>query len=163
VIAVRLPTLRLNHVLGALAAVFAAVAIWPWLMPPIPTSRPAAEPSTVAPALSPSNLPGLATYAAIVERPLFVPSRRPPPGATSSIAGRYRLLGIVGAGAKRKAFVADGTRRIEIGEGDAIDGWTVKAIEQDRVLLTSPAGEAAALKLARSAPEPAKPEPVKPQ
>jgi hypothetical protein len=152
VIAVRLPTLRLNHVLGALAAVFAAVAIWPWLMPPIPTSRPAAEPSTVAPALSATNLPGLATYAAIVERPLFVPSRRPPPGATSSIAGRYRLLGIV-----------DGTRRIEIGEGDAIDGWTVKAIEQDRVLLTSPAGEAAALKLARSAPEPAKPEPVKPQ
>jgi hypothetical protein len=155
VIAVRLPTLRLNHVLGALAAVFAAVAIWPWLMPPIPTSRPAAEPSTVAPALSATNLPGLATYAAIVERPLFVPSRRPPPGATSSIAGRYRLLGIVGAGAKRRAFVADGTRRIEIGEGDAI--------EQDRVLLTSPAGEAAALKLARSAPEPAKPEPVKPQ
>jgi hypothetical protein len=163
VIAVRLPTLRLNHVFGALAAVFAAVAIWPWLVPPIPASHPTVEPSMVAPALSPDNLPGLAAYAAIVERPLFVPSRRPPPAVTSSIEGRYRLLGIVGAGAKRRAFVADGARRIEIGEGDAIDGWTVKEIEQDRVLLTSPAGEAAALKLARAAPEPTKPEPAKPQ
>jgi type II secretory pathway component PulC len=117
----------------------------------------------VAPGPSPTNLPGLAAYAAIVERPLFVPSRRPPPDVTSSIEGRYRLLGIVGAGAKRRAFVADGTRRIEVGEGDAIDGWTVKEIEQDRVLLTSPAGDAAALKLARAAPEPVKPEPGKPQ
>lgn len=161
-IEVRLPILRLNHVLGALAAFFAAVAIWPWLVPPVPASRPAVEQSMVAPALSPANLPGLAAYAAIVERPLFVPSRRPPPGVTSSIEGRYRLLGIVGAGAKRRAFVADGTRRIEVGEGDAIDGWTVKEIAQDRVLLTSPAGEAAALKLARAAAEPTKPEPGKP-
>jgi hypothetical protein len=163
VIAVRLPAPRLNHVLSALAAVFVALAIWPWLVPPMPTSRPSVGPSMVAPGPSPTNLPGLAAYAAIVERPLFVPSRRPPPDVTSSIEGRYRLLGIVGAGAKRRAFVADGTRRIEVGEGDAIDGWTVKEIEQDRVLLTSPAGDAAALKLARAAPEPVKPEPGKPQ
>jgi hypothetical protein len=163
VIAVRPPVVRLNHVLGALAAVCTAVAIWPWFVPPIPTSPPSVEPSVAAPALSPANLPGLSTYAAIVERPLFVPSRRPPPTATTSIEGRYRLLGIVGAGPKRRAFVADGARRIEIGEGDAIDGWTVNEIEPDRVLLTSPAGEAAALKLSRAAPETAKPEPGKPQ
>ena len=162
-IAAKLPALQLNHVLGALSAVFAVLALWPWLVPPIPASRPPVESSVAAPALSSANLPGLAAYAAIVERPLFVPSRRPPPGATSSIEGRYRLLGIVGAGAKRRAFVADGTRHTEVGEGDAIDGWTVKEIDQDRVLLISPAGEAAALKLARAAPEPVKPEPAKPQ
>jgi hypothetical protein len=101
-------------------------------------------------------LPPLATYSAIVERPLFAPSRRPPPDAIApSLESRYRLLGTVGAGSKRKAFVADGSRRVELSEGDIFDGQTVKEIGQDRIVLSSPAGDTV-LKLKPAAPEPAK-------
>jgi hypothetical protein len=98
---------------------------------------------------------------AIVERPLFTPSRRPAPGVSAispTIESRYRLVGIMGNGAKRKAFVAEGPRRTEITAGDRLDGWTVKEIGQDRVVLTSPAGEAV-LKLTRIVvPEAPKPQ-----
>ena len=160
-IASRLPASRLNHLLGAAALVCLGLAAWPWLIPPLPATRPLAAPPASAPGLALAALPPLASYAAIVERPLFSPSRRPPPGAEaalgSSIESRYRLLGIVATGPKKKAFVAEGARRVEIAEGDALDGWTVKEIGPDRVLLSSPAGEAA-LKLKRAAPEPQKPQ-----
>lgn len=159
-IAIRLSELRLNHALGGAAVLFAGIALWPWLVPPTPSVRPLATPQASAPPPALTPLPALGTYAAIVERPLFSPSRRPPPGVTAaapgpSIESRYRLIGIIGDGAKRKAFVTAGTRRAEIGEGDSFDGWTVKEIRQDRVLLTSSAGTAA-LKLSHAPPEPAK-------
>ncbi|HZK92292.1 MAG TPA: hypothetical protein VFC56_19300 [Stellaceae bacterium] len=159
-IAVKLPELRLNHALGGAVALLAGLAIWPWLVPPRAAARPLAAPQAAAPAPLLAALPELSTYAAIVERPLFTPSRRAPPGAAAaapgpSIESRYRLVGIMGAGATRKAFVAEGAHRAEIAEGDLFDGWTVKEIGRDRVLLTSPAGEAA-LKLSRAPPEPAK-------
>jgi hypothetical protein len=160
VIAVRLVALRLPHALAAAAMILAAIAIWPWLVPPGPATRPLAAPQASAPASSFASLPPLAAYAAIVERPLFAPTRRPAPGAAASGASadnRFRLIGIVGTGPKRKAFVADGTRRSEVAEGDALDGRTVKEIGQDRVVLSSPAGETV-LKLVRTAPEPAKPQ-----
>jgi hypothetical protein len=160
-IALPLPVPRLNHVLGAAATLLAGLALWPWLVPPVPAIRPLASLQTSAPAPPLALLPPLATYAATVERPLFAPSRRPPPGATAmalgpSIESRFRLLGIVSTGGKRKAFIADGTRRREIDDGDMLEGWTVKEIGQDRVVLSSPAGEAS-LKLTRAAPEPARP------
>jgi hypothetical protein len=155
----RLPAPRLDHALGAVTIVCAVLAVWPWLSPPVPTTRlPAAQPAN-APAPAPAALPPLASYSAIVERPLFNPSRRPPPGVAAalgpSIESRIRLLGIVATGPKRKAYVAEGASRVEIAEGDTLDGWTVKQIGQDRVLLTSPAGEAS-LKLKPAAPEPQK-------
>jgi type II secretory pathway component PulC len=66
------------------------------------------------------------------------------------------LVGIIAAGPKKKALVAEGARRVEIAEGDTLDGWTVTAIGKDRVTLTSPTGEAA-LKLAPAAEEAKKP------
>jgi hypothetical protein len=160
VIETRLPTLRLTHALGAAAIVFAALAAWPWIVPPVPAIGQLAAPPASAPA-SLAALPPLATYPAIVERPLFTPSRRPPPGTTAaapgpSIESRYRLLGIVATGPKKKAFIAEGARHLDIAEGDTLDGWSVKEIGADRVLLASPAGEAA-LKL-KSAAEPQKPQ-----
>jgi hypothetical protein len=129
-------------------------------MPPVPAIRPLAAAGASAPAPELAPLPPITSYAAIVERPLFAPSRRPVPGVSvigPSIESRYRLVGIVSSGGKRKAFIADGSRRSEIAEGDNLDGWTVKEVAQDRVLLISPAG-AAALRLSRTTvPEPAKP------
>jgi hypothetical protein len=156
VIAATLSALRLNHALGAAAIFFIAFAIWPWLVPPLPSARPPGVPKTIAPSPFPAELPPQAAFAAIVERPLFAPLRRPAPGAAApSTDGRYRLLGIVGVGAQRKAFVADGSRRIQIGQGQTFDSWTVKEIGQDRVLLTSSSGEMT-LKLKPAAAEPAK-------
>ena len=156
-----LPALRLNHALGSAALLFAALAAWPWLSPPLPATRPIAAPSAGTPAPSLISLAPLASYAAIVERPLFSPSRRPPPGAAAalgaSIEGRYRLLGIVATGPKKSAFIAEGARRLEIDAGQTLDGWTVKEIGSDSVTLTSPTGEAT-LKLSPAAPEAAKPQ-----
>jgi general secretion pathway protein N len=151
---------RLNQALGATALVFAGIATWPWLVPPIPAVRAVASSPAQATAPALPALPPLASYAAIVERPLFSPSRRPAPGARTapgpSIESRYRLVGIIAAGPKKKALVAEGARRVEIAEGDTLDGWTVTAIGKDRVTLTSPTGEAA-LKLAPAAEEAKKP------
>ena len=154
-----LPALRLNHALGSTAIFFAALAAWPWLFPPAPATRPLAAPTASAPVPTLAPLPPLTSFAAIVQRPLFSPSRRPPPGTTgtlgASIESRYRLVGMVATGPKKKAFVAEGTRRLEIAQGDTLDGWMVIEIGQDRVRLTSPAGEAV-LKLTPAAVEPAK-------
>jgi hypothetical protein len=158
-IGLRLAAPRLNHALGTAAILLAATAAWPWLVPPVPSVRPLAAPPASASAPLVAPLPPLASYAAIVERPLFSPSRRPPPGAPAiqgpSIESRYRLVGIVATGPKRKAFVAEGAQRREIAQGDTLDGYTVSEIGQDRVKLTSPSGEAV-LKLAPAAAEPTK-------
>lgn len=152
----------LNRVLVGGSLLLGAVAVWPWLIPPSPSVRATAVPQTAAPAPALSALPAIGKYGAIVERPLFAPSRRAPPGmatapAGSGIEGRYRLVGIISAGSVRKAFVADGARRTEIAEGGMLDGWTVTQIGQDRVLLRSATGEAL-LKLTRAPPEPTKPQ-----
>jgi general secretion pathway protein N len=156
-IAGRLPRLRPNHALGALVVLGAAAAVWPWIAPPVPAVRASAPPTAkqAPPAVAP--LPPLASYAATIERPLFAPSRRPAPGAAAAPSSetRFRLLGVVATGAKRRAFLADGTRRIEAAEGEVVDGWTIKQIGQDRVLLTSPAGETT-LKLKAASVEPPK-------
>lgn len=158
-IGLRLPALQFTHALGAAAIAFAAAAAWPWLVPPVPSVRPLAAPPASGPAPSVAALSPLASFAAIIERPLFSPSRRPPPGAQTaqgpSIESRYRLVGIVATGPKKTAFIAEGAQRRAIAEGDMVDGWTVSEIGQDRVKLTSPAGEAV-LKLAPAA-TPAKP------
>jgi hypothetical protein len=162
VIALRVPALRVNHLIGGSAAICAVIAAWPWLSPPVPSARPraAAPSSTPAPVLT--ALPPLTSFSAIVERPLFSPSRRPPPGTDAalapSVAGRYQLLGIVATGLKKRAFLADGARHFDIAEGDRIERWTVKQIGTDSVLLSSSEGETV-LKLKPATAEP----PTKPQ
>ena len=160
-IAIRMPALRLNHLLGGAAAACAAIAAWPWLSPPVPATRPLTAASVSAPAPALAALPPLTNFSAIVERPLFSPSRRPPPGAATagpSVASHYRLLGVVATGAKRRAFLSDGTRHVDVAEGERLDDWTVKQIGTDSVLLSSSEGEAV-LKLKPAAAEPsAKPQ-----
>jgi len=141
--------LRLTVLLVSAAAFFAALAIWPWLpsatalRPGAGAAGPAAGTGTIA------ALPPLANFAATIERPLFSPSRRPaaadrPAPAGTSIEIRYRLQGLVTAGHERRALLkeAAGQHRLEVGEGDMVEGWTVKRIEQDRLVLSSPSGEA---------------------
>jgi hypothetical protein len=139
------PVLRLDHALGALAAVLGALTVLPWLPLNAADHVPAIsrDPPLFRTAL---ELPPLSSFAALVERPLFTPSRRANAAdrqaAGAGFAGRYRLLGLVAAGEQRSALLADGPRVIELREGDAIAGWTIKRIEQDRLVLSSAAGEA---------------------
>jgi hypothetical protein len=153
--------LRLDHALTAGALCFAALAVWPWLVPPIPETRPPATPPAAPAAATLTALPPLASFAATVERPLFSPARRPAANAPATAApaaeSRYRLVGVVVSGMKKTAFIADNGRRAQIGVGDAFDGWTVKEIGQDRVTLASPSGEMV-LKLKPAPAEPAKPQ-----
>ncbi|MBV9863378.1 MAG: hypothetical protein JO267_14665 [Alphaproteobacteria bacterium] len=141
----RAAVLRPDHGWMAAIAALVLLAIWPWFagdgaalpqLPPPPPSGGGALPS----------LPPLASFAAIAERPLFSPSRRPSMtdrgSAAAALAGRYRLLGLVTTRDGRRALMADGSRTVELGEGDAVEGWSIKRIEQDRLVLSSPAGEA---------------------
>jgi len=152
--------LRLTIALTAAAALLAGAAAWPWLAEPAAAGNVAAPaPEAGAAAIAP--LPPLANFAAMVDRPLFAPSRRPnPTDRTLAVAGlRYRLIGIVAAGKDRHALLADpsGPRSIEIGEGAALDGWTVDKIEQDRVILSGPTGAAALTFGSAADGKPAKP------
>ncbi|HZT87897.1 MAG TPA: hypothetical protein VFA12_08005 [Stellaceae bacterium] len=140
-----LPALRFDHALGAAAALLTALAVWPWLPHPPPPAISVAAPASPAapPAL---ELPPLASFTAVVERPLFSSSRRAGGGAKqapgAAFAGRYRLLGLIAAGDDRRALLAEGPRVVELKEGDAVEGWRIKRIEQDRLILSSATGEA---------------------
>jgi hypothetical protein len=136
----------LNHFLLALAGVLVGLTVWPWLPsrgPDRARSEVAAAPAQTVPPLAP-----LSQFTATIQRPLFSPSRRPatvavPAGpVTTSIETRYRLAGVVITGAVQLAMVTDGTRRIELGVGDKLEGWTVSHIEQSRLILHSSSGDA---------------------
>jgi hypothetical protein len=150
------PRPRLNNALAGAAVLLTMLAIWPWVAPVAAPGRTAEATETLPPAPAIADLPSLATFRAVFERPIFSPSRRPPADGKAPVLGigvaeRYRLLGLVSAGEARRALLAEGTRRFEIAEGAALDGWTVARIEQDRVVLSSPSGEAE-LRLLRAGP-----------
>jgi hypothetical protein len=69
------------------------------------------------------------------------------------------LQGLITAGQEKRALIADAasSRRLEVGEGDSVEGWIVKRIEQDRLVLSSPAGEAILTLRRTGTPPPAKP------
>lgn len=141
----RLPPVRLEHLLGAALALVALLALWPWIAPEAGSAPRLDKPAPPPPQIAP--LPPQSAFSAIVDRPLFSPTRRPPPGARSSgtaagLESRYQLLGLVVSDSVQRAWLADGARHFELGLGDKLDGWTVAKIEQDRLVLTSPAGEA---------------------
>ena len=142
-----LPELRFNHLLGAAAAALIAVAIWPWLQSPAPARSAGAPTDTTSSPPALAALPPVARFSAVAERPLFSPLRRPAPGEKAAPAGpgieqRYHLLGLISTGSARRALLTEGKRRFAIAEGATLEGWTVARIEHDRVVLSSPAGEA---------------------
>jgi general secretion pathway protein N len=94
---------------------------------------------------SAEELDGL--VAAILDRPLFSPSRRPPqPPVVAPVAQRppdlaWRLAGsTIRPGTREALFTQDGQQSRPVKEGDQLDGWNVSKIELDRVTLTSAFG-----------------------
>ena len=104
--------------------------------------------------IRPQSLPAVdldALTAAIRERPLFTPGRRPlgpTMSAPTSVAEAglsgitARLLGLMTQPGERQAlFARDGEKPFTAKSGDEIDGWTVASIEPDSVVMTSALGE----------------------
>jgi hypothetical protein len=136
-------------------AAMALLALFPWVMGPAAPAIPPSAPGATLPRLA--ALPPFADFAAIAARPLFAPTRRPDAArAASGIAARYRLLGIVIAGAQRHALLAPiaGGPALELAEGGTVEGWTLVKIEDGRVMLSSPTLGAASLAMAPPAPAP---------
>lgn len=84
--------------------------------------------------------------AAIIARPLFSSTRRPPPSAsagstTDSDLADTRLTGIVTEPGRRIAiFAVNGDKPLRVAEGDAVSGWRVESITPREVALSGPTG-----------------------
>jgi hypothetical protein len=86
------------------------------------------------------RLPPLAHFAAVTERPLFAPSRRPARSLDDGTAGAWSsfvLSGVILSSGMRTAIIGHGEppKLKHLQEGQEIDGWDVVSIRPDRVLL----------------------------
>ncbi len=137
---------------GALVSILAFAIMVPWFIDPFESIAPRktmvasglSEDVAVLPEMLSRPRPKIEDFGAIVERPLFIASRRPATAIDSSkrsdpILKQYRLTGVMMAPEKRVAFLA-GTRK---GEnlahkiGDELHGWLVAEIERRRVVFVS--------------------------
>jgi len=127
-----------------------------------PDPAPALPQLTIAPAPPP--------IAAILARPLFSPSRRPPQTNTGKVAddGGFadsRLAGIViEAGRRFAIFAPEGAKALTVIEGETVSGWRVESISPREVALSGPDGTKTLQpkfdpNLAPPPPEPAPPPP----
>jgi hypothetical protein len=99
-------------------------------------AAPAARPALRAPKLA-------RLVATTLARPLFSPTRRPPPqagGADSGIAD-MRLTGIVTAPGERLAiFAVAGAKPLVVKEGEEVSGWRIDGITPGAVSVSGPGG-----------------------
>lgn len=126
---------------AVLAAADGEVSVLASATNPISPARPAAASRVLAPA---------STFAALTQRPLFLPSRQPeperprarvapaPPAPPAPPALSATLVGVLMSPAGRSAILrlADG-KTTTVREGGTLDGWTLKQVSPDRVSLLS--------------------------
>jgi hypothetical protein len=102
------------------------------------------EPAAALPQLTIAPIPP--PIAAILARPLFSPSRRPPQSNTGKVAddgglADSRLAGIViGAGRRFAIFAPEGAKALTVTEGETVSGWRVESISAREVALSGPEG-----------------------
>jgi general secretion pathway protein N len=84
--------------------------------------------------------------AAILARPLFSSTRRPPQSASTEAAtdsdlADTRLAGIVTEPGRRTAiFAVNGDKPLRVAEGEAVSGWRIESITPREVSLSGPSG-----------------------
>jgi hypothetical protein len=110
--------------------------------PSTPVQRP--DPAPALPQLTIAAIPP--PIAAILARPLFSPSRRPPKADTGKVAddaglADSRLAGIVIEDGRRFAiFAPEGAKLLTVTEGETVSGWRVDSISPREVALSGPDG-----------------------
>jgi hypothetical protein len=108
-----------------------------------PPSRTAPPQARTDPSTTSYKLPPLQSFSAITDRPLFSQSRRPPAAqpSTTSIgsASSFVLAGVIITHGSREVMIQHGKPPTiaHLQQGQTIEGWTVTAIDEDRVLLDS--------------------------
>jgi hypothetical protein len=85
-------------------------------------------------------MPEKARFSAIVERPLFLPARRPPSEkavAAATPTPDFSLFGVVISTGEPLALVKPdaGGEPFRVRQGEEISGWTVDRIESDRIVI----------------------------
>lgn len=137
-----------------LAAVIAVLGLLIWQLlaadmgPPVAQPRPtaaAARDTSVTPASFGMELGPIERYAAMVDRPLFDATRRPPPPAVPEQARntpaqappQFTLQGVVLAPGRRSAIFRNITtsKVMRVTEGSRLGEWTVESLETDRAIL----------------------------
>lgn len=101
--------------------------------------------------------PALASFDAILERPLFNPDRRPvavpepavAPATTPTKPLRARLEGVVQIGATSFALIRDlsSNEPVRLAQGMELNGWTLERVESGRAVLSRGDGQVQELKL----------------
>jgi general secretion pathway protein N len=87
------------------------------------------------------SLPPLRDLKEVTDRPLFSPSRRPPPPQASQEAikqsGSLALDGVILSSEGRIALISHGRPPVlvHVAEGREIEGWTVLSIQADHIVL----------------------------
>ncbi len=136
----------LNLFLGAFAVVFAVLFVreiaFPRRLPPPPEPRLARL--AAAPAVAARPAPEeLSAYDVIVTRHLFNPARSDRVFAVDAampVGGRPFLYGVIVDGFQSRAYLQDPvTQRVRGYQiGDAINGWRLEKIGEDRVIMIGP-------------------------
>jgi hypothetical protein len=97
-----------------------------------------------APAIALPGLPDVggensSAYSSVTERPIFVASRKPPTGSTSSVDSSFSLVGILLTDGKKLAAIRRTSDHEEttLSVGQSIDGWTIVDIKNGAVFLQS--------------------------
>src|SRR5215470_4114728 len=109
------------------------------LEPSVSTAAPAARSMGKSGGSEPTfSMPALRSYADVLLRPLFSPTRRPPRDTAAVISSSgFALVGIVRSLNESHALIEHGKppRLDRVVEDQELDGWTVEAILEDRVIL----------------------------
>ncbi len=137
--------LALAGVLAALAAGLGLLVALEWSTPAAllagETHAPAAATTKAAEPAPVFSLAPLASFSAVTDRPLFSPDRRPAPAASETLGSWSALVlaGIVVTPASREVLIAHGNpaKIVHLQEGQSVDGWTVRSIQPDRVVVAN--------------------------
>src|SRR5918992_1995543 len=156
----------LTAVLGFVCTLLLAILVSELLFPPSPsviTPEASRTPQSPLPVKKDDfSLPSLSQFQAIIERPLFLQSRRPVPSATTETSptvsketrlNQYSLTAVVIVPDKRLALLRSTTdKKIhKIEEGQDLQGWKLKEIKDDSALFQQ-VNESQELRLQRKTP-----------
>jgi hypothetical protein len=156
----------LTAVLGFVCTLLLAILVSELLFPPSPsviTPEASRTPQSPLPVKKDDfSLPSLSQFQAIIERPLFLQSRRPVPSATTETSptasketrlNQYSLTAVVIVPDKRLALLRSTTdKKIhKIEEGQDLQGWKLKEIKDESALFQQ-VNESQELRLQRKTP-----------